>query len=499
MDGPIVEIVEVREELVMAQEEVDVLVVGAGLSGIGAACHLRLRCPGLTFAILEARAALGGTWDLFRYPGVRSDSDMFTLGYSFRPWAGEMSIADGASIRQYIGDTAREHGVDRRIRYHHRVVSASWSTPDARWTVRAERTDTAETVRLRCRFLLMCTGYYRYDRGHRPEFPGLQDFQGVLVHPQQWPEDLDYAGRRVVVIGSGATAVTLVPALARDAEHVTMLQRTPSYVISLPARDRFADALRRRLAAPAAAAVLRRKNILLTQLNYQLSRRAPTAMRGLIRRGLVAQLPAGFDVATHFTPPYQPWDQRLCVAADGDLFASVREGRASIVTDRIERFTPRGLLLASGDELPADVVVTATGLSLLVLGGARLDVDGRPVDPGTTVAYKGMMLSGLPNLAMAVGYTNASWSLKCDLISEYACRLLTYMDEHGYRSVTPNRPPAGDPLVPFLNLQSGYVKRAEALLPKQGSRSPWRVHQNYYKDRRLYAKSPLADAGVTFR
>jgi monooxygenase len=480
-------------------EQVDVVIVGAGLSGVGAGRHLQVRCPGLTYTILEARGGLGGTWDLFRYPGVRSDSDMFTLGYSFRPWAGDRSIADGASIRTYIEDTAREYGIDRQIRYHHRVSRASWSTSPARWTVHAQRADTGEAVRIGCRFLYMCTGYYRYDQGHTPRFEGIDDYEGVVVHPQQWPSDLDYGGAKVVVIGSGATAVTLVPALAGEAEHVTMLQRTPTYIISLPARDAIADALRRRLPPRLAYSIVRRKNIVLTQLNYQLSRKTPDLMKGLIRRGLFRNLPPDFDLATHFTPPYQPWDQRLCLVPDGDLFATVRERKASIVTGRIERFTPKGILLTSGDELPADIVVTATGLALLVLGGTTLDVDGVPVEPSTTVGYKGMMFSGVPNMAMALGYTNASWSLKCDLISGYVCRLLTYMDERGYRSVIPNRPPADQPLLPFVDLQSGYVKRAEAMLPKQGSRYPWRVHQNYFKDRKLYGKAPLADAGVTFR
>jgi monooxygenase len=484
-------------------EQVDVLVVGAGLSGVGAVRHLQLRCPGLTYAIIEARGAMGGTWDLFRYPGVRSDSDMFTLGYSFRPWPGEKSIADGASIRRYIEDTAREYGIDREIRYHHRLVSASWSTPDARWTARVERTDpdvgTTGIVEISCRFLYVCSGYYRYDEGHLPHWEGVEDYEGRLVHPQHWPEDLDHDGKRVVVIGSGATAVTLVPALAARAEHVTMVQRTPTYIVSLPARDALADALRRRLPPERAYALIRAKNVLFTQANYQLSRRAPRLMKGLIRRGLVRNLPPDLDVDIHFSPPYEPWDQRLCLVPDADLFRAISAGTASVVTDRIERFTPKGVLLGSGDELPADVVVAATGLEMLAFGGASFEVDGEPVDLSRTVGYKGMMFSGLPNLALALGYTNASWTLKCDLISQYVCRLLTYLDEHGYRSVTPRRPPANQPLLPFVDLQSGYVKRAEALLPKQGSRYPWRVHQNYFRDRKLFAKSPLTDAGVTFR
>ncbi|HYJ75324.1 MAG TPA: NAD(P)/FAD-dependent oxidoreductase [Kineosporiaceae bacterium] len=484
-------------------EEVDVLVVGAGLSGVGAARHLQLGAPGLTYTVIEARGALGGTWDLFRYPGVRSDSDMFTLGYAFRPWTGEASIADGASIRRYIADTAGEYGIDRQIRYHHRLVSAAWSTPEARWTARVERTDpdagTTDTVEIACRFLYLCTGYYRYDEGHRPSWEGVEDYEGRIVHPQHWPEDLDTTGARVVVVGSGATAVTLVPALAATAGHVTMLQRTPSYIVSLPARDPFARTLRRRLPAKAAYRIVRGKNVLFTQASYQLSRRAPALMKRLVRRGLVRHLPPDLDLATHFTPPYDPWDQRLCVVPDGDLFRALGEGKASVVTDRIVRFTPKGILLASGEELAADVVVTATGLEMLAFGGATFDVDGEPVDVSRTVAYKGMMFSGVPNLALALGYTNASWSLKCDLISAYVCRLLTFMDERGYRSVTPNRPPADQPLRPFVDLRSGYVRRAEAMLPKQGSSYPWRVHQNYFRDRRLFSRAPLADAGVTFR
>src|SRR3954452_15433668 len=383
-------------------EHVDVLIVGAGLSGIGAACRLRTESPGKSFTILEARDAIGGTWDLFRYPGVRSDSDMFTLSYRFRPWTGKKSIADGWSIKNYIEETAREYRVADRIRYHHRVVTAEWSSEDARWTVTAERTDTGETVLLTCSWLSVCAGYYRYDEGFRPHFAGEESFRGRLVHPQFWPGDLDYAGKRIVVIGSGATAVTLVPALAADAEHVTMLQRTPSYIVSLPSKDPLADRLPRRLPARRAYDLIRWKNVLLTMFSYQLSRRAPRVMKSLVRRGLLRELPPDFDLATHFTPPYDPWDQRLCVVPDGDLFAAVRAGKASVVTGRIDRFTPKGLLLESGDELPADVVVTATGLAMRIFGGITLEVDGRPVDPAATVGYKGMMFSGVPNLAMAL-------------------------------------------------------------------------------------------------
>jgi cation diffusion facilitator CzcD-associated flavoprotein CzcO len=484
-----------------ATEHLDVLVVGAGLSGIGAAARLRLQRPGTTLAILESRGAIGGTWDLFRYPGIRSDSDMFTLGYGFRPWRDPKAIADGPSIRQYVVDTAREYGVDSCVRYHHRVVSASWSTTRARWTVRVRREDTGEQVVLTCGFLYMCTGYYRYDEGYTPAFEGIDDYEGTIVHPQHWPGDLEVEGKEVVVIGSGATAVTLVPALAARAGeggHVTMLQRTPSYVVSLPSRDPLDDRLRARLTERRAYSAIRWKHVLLTLASYQLSRRAPRLMKALLRRGLVRQLPPDLDLETHFAPPYDPWDQRLCIAPDGDLFATVRAGTSSIVTDRIERFTPKGLLLASGEELPADVVVTATGLALRILGGATFEVDGRPVDPATTVGYKGMMFSGLPNLAMALGYTNASWTLKCDLIAEYVCRLLDHMDRGGYRIVLPVEPPPSVRRLPMIDLTSGYVRRALATLPSQGSRAPWRVHQNYLLDRRLYRRSRIEDEGVVF-
>ncbi|MCZ2860395.1 flavin-containing monooxygenase [Blastococcus sp. VKM Ac-2987] len=481
----------------MATEHVDVLVVGAGLSGIGAACHLELERPGTSYLLLESRAALGGTWDLFRYPGIRSDSDMFTLGYSFRPWDEATSIADGPSIRRYIEDTAREYGVTGKIRYHHRVLSAEWSTADGRWTVTAERTDTGETVQLTCSWLSVCSGYYRYDEGFRPSFAGEERFGGQLVHPQHWPEDLDVTGKRVVVIGSGATAVTLVPNLAEQAEHVTMLQRTPSYVMSLPSRDPLAQWLRTRLPARIAYPVVRWKNVLTATALYQLSRRRPATVRKMIRRLTEKQLP-GFDVDTHFNPPYDPWDQRLCLVPDGDLFRALRRGKASIVTDRIAGFTEDGIELASGEHLPADVVVTATGLNLLPAGGMTIAVDGEQVELADTVSYKGMMLSGVPNFAMVIGYTNASWTLKADLVNGYVCRLLDHMDAHGYVSATPLAPPEGAD-APFLDLAAGYVQRSLAGLPKQGGRAPWRLHQNYLRDVAVMRRGPLEDEGMTFQ
>jgi cation diffusion facilitator CzcD-associated flavoprotein CzcO len=460
--------------------DVDVIIVGAGLSGIGAAHHIQDAFPGRSYTILEARDAIGGTWDLFRYPGVRSDSDMHTLGYRFRPWTQAKAIADGPSILQYVRDTAAAAGIDRHIRFGHRVTRASWSSADARWTVTAEH--DGRTVELSCRFLLMCSGYYRYDAGYTPEFAGLERFGGRLVHPQHWPDDLDYAGKRVVVIGSGATAVTLVPALAERAAHVTMLQRSPTYVLTLPAEDVIANKLRRIIGVRRAYAITRWKNVLLSTLLYQWSRRRPDAVRKLIRRLTIKQLPAGYDVDTHFKPAYNPWDQRLCFVPDGDLFAAIRDGRASVVTDRVETFTERGLRLASGAELEADVVVTATGLQLLALGGAQLVVDGRDIALPETMAYKGMMLSDVPNFAFTVGYTNASWTLKADLVSEFVCRLLRYLDEHGYDACVPVN---DDPTVteaPLLDFTAGYVLRSIDQFPRAGSRAPWRLGMSYAHD-----------------
>ncbi|MEV4831023.1 flavin-containing monooxygenase [Micromonospora sp. CA-248260] len=481
----------------MATEHVDVLIVGAGLSGVGAACHLRRDCPDKTYAVFEARDAIGGTWDLFRYPGIRSDSDMFTLGYSFQPWTDPKAIADGDSIRRYVRDTARRYGVDEHIRFRHRVVRAGWDSGTARWTVHARRDDTAEEVVLTCDFLFTCTGYYRYDAGYTPDFPGVERYAGRLVHPQHWPGDLDHTGRRVVVIGSGATAVTLVPALARRAGHVTMLQRSPTYVIALPTRDRVADLLRRGLPARLAYPLVRGKNVLLGTVNYQLSRRAPKAVRAFLLRAARGRLPAGYDVDRHFSPRYDPWDQRLCVAPDGDLFAAVASGRASVVTDTVDTFTPGGVRLGSGVELPADVVVTATGLQLLALGGMALTVDGVDVDLGATVAYKGMMLSGVPNFALTIGYTNASWTLKADLVATYVCRLLRHLDATGQQVVTPVAPADG-PLSPIIDLRSGYVLRSVDGLPRQGPRTPWRLHQNYVRDVLLMKHGRLVDEGVRF-
>jgi cation diffusion facilitator CzcD-associated flavoprotein CzcO len=486
-------------------EHVDVLVVGAGLSGIGAACHLTSRCPGRTVAVLEARDAIGGTWDLFRYPGVRSDSDMHTLGYAFRPWRDPQAIADGPAILEYIVETATEYGVDRLVRFGHRVERARWSSADARWTVDARRTGAGdgtgpaegEEVTLTCSFLYVCAGYYRYDSGYTPDLPGIEQFAGRVVHPQHWPDDLDWTGARVVVIGSGATAVTLVPALARTAAHVTMLQRSPTWILSVPRRDPVAEAARRLLPDRSATSAVRWKNILMAALTYRLSRSATRVVRSLLLTGVRAQLPEGYDVATHFTPRYDPWDQRLCLVPDGDLFRALRDGAASVVTDTVDGFTPDGVRTASGAVLPADVVVTATGLAVLPVGGIALEVDGTPVRVPDTVAYKGMMLSGVPNLAFTIGYANASWTLKADLVARYVCRLLDHLTASRLRYVLPLAPISGRrrPLIP---LTAGYVRRGRPLMPQQGDRVPWRLHQSYLRDRRMFRRGRLEDQGVRF-
>jgi monooxygenase len=481
----------------MSSQHFDVLIVGAGLSGIGAAHHLQERCPGKSYAILEARADLGGTWDLFRYPGIRSDSDMHTLGYRFRPWVAAKSIADGASILEYVRETAREAGIDRHIRFHHRVLAASWSSEEARWTVEVER-EGGERATFTCGFLFVNSGYYRYDQGYTPELPGIERFGGEVIHPQHWPEDADYGGKRVVVIGSGATAMTLVPALAEDAAHVTMLQRSPTYVVSMAGEDPVAKWLRRRLPDRAVYAIVRWKNILLQLFSYRLSRRRPQLMKKLIRRGLVNALPEGYDVDTHFKPRYDPWDQRLCLVPDGDLFEAIKGGSAEIVTGRIETFTESGVRLEGGEELAADVVITATGLNLLFLGGMKISVDGVEPDIPRTLTYKGMMLSGVPNLEFTVGYTNASWTLKADLTSEYACRLLNYMDANGYDYCVPE---VGDPSIteqPLLDFSSGYVMRSLGQLPKQGSKEPWKLKQNYPLDLRALRYGQLDDGTMKF-
>jgi monooxygenase len=480
------------------REHVDVLIVGGGLSGVGAAYHLQDKCPGKSYAILEARGSVGGTWDLFRYPGIRSDSDMYTLGYSFKPWRAANAIADGPSILDYIRETAHENGIDEHVRLHHRVVRADFSTPEAHWNVEALRIDTGEAVHLSSDFLMLCCGYYNYDAGYTPPLPGIERFRGQIVHPQQWTDEIDYAGKRVVVIGSGATAVTLVPALAKRASHVTMLQRSPSYVISLPGTDAIANFLRERLPAKLAYPLVRWKNVLLTMLSFQASRRRPSVVKKLIRRGAIKELPSGYDVDTHFNPTYNPWDQRLCIVPDGDLFRAIRSGRATVLTDAVTTFTETGLELASGTELQADVVVTATGLRLLAFGGAQLAVDGADVELPKTMTYKGMMLGGVPNMAFAFGYTNASWTLKCDLTCAWVCRLLRHMDEHGHDQCVAINRDASITEQPLIDFSSGYVLRSVADFPRQGSRAPWRQLQNYVLDVFTLRLSRIDDGVIEF-
>jgi monooxygenase len=476
----------------------DVLIVGAGISGIGAGYFLQTQCPTKRYAILEGRSDIGGTWDLFRYPGIRSDSDMFTLGYSFRPWRAGRAIADGPAILDYLRETARENGIDQKIRFNQRVISASWSSEDSQWTLLVEVGDDKQVERYTCGFLYLCSGYYDYKGGYAPDFPGSDDFQGRLIHPQHWPKDLDYGDKRVVVVGSGATAVTLVPAMAETASHVTMLQRSPTYIVSRPGVDRLATVVRRILPERAAQHVVRWKNVLLGIYFYQLCRRAPGLAKKLLRRHVEGELPAGFDIDTHFKPRYDPWDQRVCLVPDSDLFQAIKKGRVSVVTDQISRFTRTGILLKSGQELPADIVVTATGLKLLACGGIRLSVDGAPVEPGRALTYKGLMLSDVPNCAVCVGYTTASWTLRADLSSAYVCRLINYMDRRGYKQCIPRPGDSATQAQPMLGLNSGYVQRGVDQFPKQGKKAPWLLYQNYILDLLAMKFGRVNDGALVF-
>jgi cation diffusion facilitator CzcD-associated flavoprotein CzcO len=475
----------------------DVLILGAGLSGIGAAYHLQTNCPNKTYAILEARETLGGTWDLFRYPGIRSDSDMYTLGYSFRPWTSSKAISDGASILTYVRETAEAYGIDRKIRYGHRVERARWSTKDARWTVDA-RDASGATVRLTCNFLFTCCGYYDYEKGYTPELAGRDRFRGRIVHPQSWTPDVDYEGKKVVVIGSGATAVTLVPELAKKAAHVTMLQRSPTYIVSVPERDRIADWMRARLPIGQAYAATRWKNVFFSMAFFTYCRAFPEQAKKLLIGQVRRRTQGKVDVDAHFTPSYKPWDQRLCLVPDSDLFRALRKGKASVVTDHIDTFTETGIRLRSGQELEADLVVTATGLNLKFMGGIEVEVDGKRMQSADRMIYKGMMCSDVPNLSFSVGYTNASWTLKCDLTSEYVCRLLNYMDKHGFAQCCPRQ---NDPSLveePILNFTSSYVLRAIDSFPKQGARAPWKLFQNYALDRMLLRHARVTDDAMEF-
>jgi cation diffusion facilitator CzcD-associated flavoprotein CzcO len=482
----------------MLPSHVDVLVVGAGISGIDMAWHLQTRCPGRSYLIVESRERIGGTWDLFRYPGIRSDSDMYTFGYRWRPWPNPKAIADGDSILAYLNDAVREHGIDRHIRFGHTVVRADWSSADARWTVHLERGPRREPATVTASFLMMCSGYYDYERGHSPQFPGRERFRGPVVHPQFWPQDLDVAGRRVVVIGSGATAVTLVPALADRGARVTMLQRSPTWILSRPAVDPLGRWLRPLLPARALHAVLRWKAVLLGRYFFDKCRSNPQGVGRWLLAQLRPLLPAGYDVARHFTPRYAPWTQRLCLVPDGDLFKAISDGRAQVVTDEAVGFTGTGVALRSGGELPADVIVTATGLELKFLGGVQVCLDGQPVDLTRRTPYRGAMLAGVPNLAFVFGYTNASWTLRADLVCEWVCRVLNHLQATGARRVEPGADLAPEATQPWVDFSSGYFQRALARFPKQGEHLPWKVEQDYVGEIPRLRRDPVDDGVLRF-
>jgi monooxygenase len=480
-------------------EQVDVLIVGAGISGIGAAYYLQTQQPGKSYTILEARGATGGTWDLFRYPGIRSDSDLHTFGYEFKPWEDEDAIASADKILSYLRATVAENGIDRHIRFHHKVLGASWSSAEARWFVEVERADTGARLTISANWVFSAGGYYRYDEGFTPHFEGREKFQGQIVHPQHWPEDLDYRGKRVVIIGSGATAVTLVPAMADDAAHVTMLQRSPTYIMPVPSKDTIANALKKVLGKRRGYAVTRRKNMLKQRAVYRLCQRYPRGARRLIRYVNAKQLPEGFPVDEHFNPSYNPWDQRLCAVPNADLYKAISDGKASVVTDRIVTFTERGIALESGDELEADIIITATGLNLQAFGGLALSVDGEPVHLPDTVAFKSMMLSGVPNFAFVFGYTNSSWTLKVGPLCEHFCRLLGHMDANGYDTCYPEVSDQNMATKPLLDFGAGYVQRAVGQLPRQGDNGPWQMVMDYRRDIEVLRNGPVTDENLRFR
>ena len=463
----------------MATEHFDVLIAGAGLSGIGVACHLTKKCPDKSFAILEARDAIGGTWDLFRYPGIRSDSDMFTLGYRFKPWTSDKGIADGGDIRQYIRDAATENKVDEKIRFKHKVKNADWNNREKLWTVTSDV--DGETRTYTAKYLVGCTGYYDYDEGFTPEFAGREDFKGQVIHPQFWPEDLDYTGKKVVVIGSGATAVTLIPSMSREVESITMLQRSPTYIVPVPSKDKLAIRLRKFLPESFVYSIIRSRNIMLTMAFYNYCKRFPQKARDFIFNFNKKILPKDFDMS-HFTPKYNPWDERLCAVPGGDLYKAIHKGKADVVTDHIDKFVDNGILLKSGKTLEADIIITATGLKVVVLGKINVTMDGQPFDVTDKMSYRGVMFEGIPNAAMVFGYTNSSWTLKADLIADYFCRVVNYMDDKGYDEVIPvNRDP-GMAKKSFIDLTSGYISRVKDQLPKQGTKGAWKLHQNYFRD-----------------
>lgn len=482
----------------MAIEHFDVMIVGAGISGIGAAYHLQKNCPSKDYIILEGRENIGGTWDLFRYPGIRSDSDMYTLGYSFKPWKEAKAIADGPSILKYLGETADENDIRKNIRFSHQVKTAAWSSEQAVWTVEAEIGPDATPVTYTCNFLFMCTGYYDYAGGYTPEFAGVEKFKGRIAHPQKWTEDIDYKDKKVVVIGSGATAVTLVPSMAEDAAHVTMLQRSPTYIASRPAEDGIANWLRRNLPTRLAYGITRWKNVLLGMYFFRMCRKSPQKVKDLLIGQVRDELGPDYDVDTHFTPKYNPWDQRLCLVPNGDLFDAIKNGSASVVTDHIDTFTENGILLKSGQELEADLVVTATGLKLQLLSDVEFSVDGKVVNASDSMSYKGMMYSDIPNMASSFGYTNASWTLKADLTCEYVCRLLNHMDKTGTQQCTPRVTDPNMEEEPWLDFSSGYIQRSIHMFPKQGTVAPWKLHQNYLLDKMMLGMGSVTDENMEF-
>ncbi|KAA0110472.1 NAD(P)/FAD-dependent oxidoreductase [Mycolicibacterium sp. P9-22] len=478
-------------------EHLDVVIVGAGISGISTAWHLQDRCPTKSYAILERRENIGGTWDLFKYPGIRSDSDMFTLGFRFKPWTSAKAIADGASIWNYINEAATENGIDKHIRTGHRVTSVDWSDADNRWTINIEH--AGERKQLTASFLSVCSGYYNYDEGYAPEFPGAADFAGQIIHPQHWPENLDYTGKKIVVIGSGATAITLIPSLVNEgAGHVTMLQRSPTYIGSLPLVDPVAAQANKYLPKNVAHVVNRWKAIAMATGQYQLARKFPKMFKKALKDMATRRLPAGFDYEKHFSPRYNPWDERVCLAPNGDFFKTIKAGKADVVTDTIETFTETGIKLTSGAELQADIIITATGLNMQLFGGATATRNGEPIDLTKSMTYKGLMLSGVPNMAITFGYTNASWTLKADLVSEFICRVLNYMDANGFDRVEPQHPGAAVDEEPFMDFTPGYFRRAMDTLPKSGSEAPWKLKQNYFFDLRLIRHGKVDEESLHF-
>ncbi len=476
----------------------DVIIVGAGLSGIGAAYHMQHDCPGKTFTVLESRAAIGGTWDLFKYPGIRSDSDMYTLGFPFNPWQNPKAIADGPSILQYIKDTAQKFGIDKKIQFNHKVINANWSDTEKLWTIDIAAHEAVAHQQLKCRFLFMCSGYYDYNTGYSPAFAGSETFTGKIIHPQLWDTSLNYDNKKVVIIGSGATAVTLVPEMAKRAAKVTMLQRSPTYVVSMPSKDGIANFMRAVLPAKVAYSLARWKNILFAVGFYKASRKWPNGVKRLIQKGVEKELGADYDIK-HFNPSYKPWDQRLCIVPDSDLFKQIKSGKAEVVTDTIQQFTPKGILLTSGKELEADIIVTATGLKVQLLGGMKVSVNNQPVETGKLHCYRGVMFSDVPNFAITVGYTNASWTLKCDLNCQFVSKVLNYMDAKHFATCTPRFDSNEFTSEPLLDFDAGYVLRAFDSLPKQGSKAPWKVYQNYIRDLFSLKIEPVNDKYLEYR